>query len=50
MKKKMMSLVLAAAMMAGMTVSAVPVFAEEAETPDNEITGDSSAEDAFVIW
>lgn len=50
MKKKMMSLVLAAAMMAGMTVSAVPAFAEEAETPDNEITGDSSAEDAFVIW
>ena len=50
MKKKIMSLVLAAAMMAGMTVSAVPVFAEEAETPDNEITGDSSAEDAFVIW
>lgn len=50
MKKKMMSLVLAAAMMAVMTVSAVPVFAEEAETPDNEITGDSSAEDAFVIW
>lgn len=50
MKKKMMSLVLAAAMMSGMTVSAVPVFAEEAETPDNEITGDSSAEDAFVIW
>ena len=50
MKKKMMSLVLAAAMMAGMTVSAVPVFAEEAETPDNEITGDSSADDAFVIW
>ena len=46
----MMSLVLAAAMMAGMTVSAVPAFAEEAETPDNEITGDSSAEDAFVIW
>ena len=50
MKKKMMSLVLAAAMMAGMTVSAVPAFAEEAETPDNEITGDSSADDAFVIW
>lgn len=50
MKKKMMSLVLAAAMMAGMIVSAVPAFAEEAETPDNEITGDSSADDAFVIW
>ena len=50
MKKKMMSLVLAAAMIAGMTVSAVPAFAEEAETPDNEITGDSSADDAFVIW
>lgn len=50
MKKKMMSLVLAAAMIAGMTVSTVPAFAEEAETPDNEITGDSSADDAFVIW
>ena len=50
MKKKMMSLVLAAAMIAGMTVSAVPAFVEEAETPDNEITGDSSADDAFVIW
>lgn len=50
MKKKMMSLVLAAAMIAGMTVSAVPAFAEDTETPDNEITGDSSADDAFVIW
>ena len=50
MKKKMMSLVLAAAMIAGMTVSAVPAFAEDTETPDNEITGDSSADDAFVVW
>ena len=51
MKKKMMSLVLAAAMITGMAVSTVPAFADdETETPENTVTGDSSADDAFVIW
>ena len=51
MKKKMMSLVLAAAMITGMAVSTVPAYADdETETPENTVTGDSSADDAFVIW
>lgn len=50
MKKKMISAVLTAAMLAGMTVCAVPVFAEEAETPENTVTGDAASEDAFVVW
>ncbi|MCD8153917.1 MAG: hypothetical protein LUF78_04395 [Clostridiales bacterium] len=49
MKKKMLSILLTAAMVTGMCAVAVPVMAEE-ETPDNEVTGDSSAEDAFVVW
>ncbi|MGN0354535.1 MAG: hypothetical protein ACI4EI_05625, partial [Muricoprocola sp.] len=47
MKKKMLSLVLTASMLAA---AAVPAFAEEAETPENTVTGDASSEDAFVIW
>ena len=50
MKKKVLSVMLAAAMMTGMTVSAVPVMAEEAETPENTVTGDAAAEGAFVVW
>jgi hypothetical protein len=50
MKKKVLSAVLVASMLAGMTAAAVPVMAEEAETPDNTITGDASADDAFVVW
>lgn len=49
MKKKMLSILLTAAMVTGMCAVAVPVMAEE-ETQDNEVTGDSSAEDAFVVW
>ena len=37
-------------MLAGMTLCAVPVMAEDAETPENEVTGDASADDSFVVW
>lgn len=47
MKKKMLSVVLAASMLAA---AAVPAFAEEAETPENTVTGDASSDDAFVVW
>ncbi|MCD7745709.1 MAG: hypothetical protein LUI13_10580 [Lachnospiraceae bacterium] len=47
MSKKWLSLLMAGAMVASM---AVPVLAEEETEPDNTITGDSSAEDAFVVW
>ena len=50
MKKKMVSVLLTASMLAGMTLCAVPVMAEDAETPENEVTGDASAEDSFVVW
>ena len=46
MKKKMLSVVLAASMLAA---AAVPAFAEEAETPENTVTGDASSDDAFVV-
>lgn len=45
MKKKMVSVLLTASMLAGMTLCAVPVMAEDAETPENEVTGDASADD-----
>ena len=48
MKKKMVSVLLTASMLAGMTLCAVPVMAEDAETPENEVTGDASADDSFV--
>ncbi len=47
MSKKWLSMLMAGAMVASM---AVPVMAEEETEPDNTITGDSSAEDAFVVW
>ncbi|MCD7717440.1 MAG: hypothetical protein LUI39_13530 [Lachnospiraceae bacterium] len=47
MSKKWLSLLMAGAMVASM---AVPVMAEEETEPDNTITGDSSADDAFVVW
>ena len=50
MKKKMVSVLLTASMLAGMTLCAVPVMAEDAETPENEVTGDASADDSFVVW
>ena len=50
MKKKMVSVLLTASMLAGMTMFAVPVMAEDAETPENEVTGDASADDSFVVW
>ena len=50
MKKKMVSVLLTASMAAGMMMCAAPVLAEEADTPDNEVTGDASAEDSFVVW
>ena len=50
MKKKMVSVLLTASMLAGMVVSAVPVMAEDAETPENTVTGDASADGAFVVW
>ena len=50
MKKKMVSVLLTASMLAGMTMCAVPVMAEDAETPENEVTGDASADDSFVVW
>ena len=49
MKKKMVSVLLTASMLAGMTLCAVPVMAEDAETPENEVTGDASADDSFVV-
>ncbi|MDO4633843.1 MAG: hypothetical protein Q4B01_08320 [Eubacteriales bacterium] len=48
MKKKLVSAVMSAAMIAGL-FAAVPVMAEE-ETPENTITGDASADNAFVVW
>lgn len=38
MKKKMVSVLLTASMLAGMTMFAVPVMAEDA-APENEVTG-----------
>lgn len=49
MKKKMVSVLLTASMLAGMTLCAVPVMAEDAETPENEVTGDAT-DDSFVVW
>ena len=49
MKKKMVSVLLTASMLAGMTMFAVPVMAEDA-APENEVTGDASADDSFVVW
>ena len=49
MKKKMVSVLLTASMLAGMTMFAVPVTAEDA-APENEVTGDASADDSFVVW
>ena len=40
MKKKMVSVLLTASMLAGMTMFAVPVMAEDA-APENEVTGDA---------
>ncbi len=47
MKKKMVSVLLTASMLAGMTLCAVPVMAEDA-APENEVTGDASAETGHV--
>ena len=49
MKKKMVSVLLTASMLTGMTMFAVPVTAEDA-APENEVTGDASADDSFVVW
>ncbi|MDD3794498.1 MAG: hypothetical protein PHE06_00765 [Lachnospiraceae bacterium] len=47
--KKATALMMTAAI--GAAMFTVPVFAEEAETePANTVSGDSTAEDAFVIW
>ena len=48
MKKKMVSVLLTASMLTGMTMFAVPVTAEDA-APENEVTGDASADDSFVV-
>jgi hypothetical protein len=51
MNKKVLSALLAAATVSSMVAGSVlTVSAEEADTPENTITGDSSADDAFVIW
>ncbi|MCD7819549.1 MAG: hypothetical protein LUH07_10950 [Lachnospiraceae bacterium] len=47
MKRKWLSVLMAASMIASMAV--IPAAAEE-DVPDNEVTGDASADDAFVIW
>ena len=49
MKRKLMSVLLTAAMV-GLSVYAVPVMAEDDQEPDNTVTGDSAADDAFVVW
>ena len=50
MKRKLMSVLLTAAMVGGLSVYAVPVMAEDDQEPDNTVTGDSAADDAFVVW
>ena len=50
MKKKNGERIINSSMLAGMTLCAVPVMAEDAETPENEVTGDASADDSFVVW
>ena len=49
MKKKWLSVLLSAAMAAGM-MTGMTVFAEEETEPENTVTGDAASEDAFVVW
>ena len=46
--RKAMALAMTAAMVGGLMT--VPVMAEDDQEPDNTVTGDSAADDAFVVW